>query len=77
MGMISELTQALVAIAQSPQGGALQTLQAWADIVQKTAATVAIVGTAGWAYFKFVRGRTFRRRVELTISGASRVSCIC
>ena len=70
--MISELTQALVAIAQPTQGGALQTLQAWADIVQKTAATIAIVGTAGWAYFKFVRGRTFRRRVELTISGEVR-----
>jgi hypothetical protein len=70
--MIGELTQALVAIAQAPQGGALQTLQAWADIVQKTAATVAIVGTAGWAYFKFVRGRTFRRRVELMILGEVR-----
>lgn len=67
-----DLAQALIAIAQSPQGGALSTLQAWADIVQKTAATVAIVGTAGWAYFKFVRGRTFRRRVELTISGEVR-----
>ena len=70
--MIGELTQALVTIAQSPQSGYLPTLQAWADIVQKTAATVAIVGTAGWAYFKFVRGRTFRRRVELTISGEVR-----
>lgn len=70
--MISELTQTLVAITQSPQGGYLSTLQTWSDIVQKTAATVAIVGTAGWAYFKFVRDRTFRRRVELTISGEVR-----
>lgn len=44
--MVIEVTQALVAIAQSPQGGALPTLQAWADIAQKSAATVAIVGTA-------------------------------
>ena len=70
--MVIEVTQALVAIAQSPQGGALPTLQAWADIAQKSAATVAIVGTAAWAYFKFVRGRTFRRRLELTISGEVR-----
>ncbi len=72
MYVMVDLAQVLIAIAQSPQGGTLPTLQAWADIAQKTAATVAIVGTAGWAYFKFVRGRTFRRRVELTISGEVR-----
>jgi hypothetical protein len=54
------------------QADVLSTVQTWADIAQKTAATVAIVGTAGWAYFKFVRGRTFRRRLELTISGEVR-----
>lgn len=69
---MSDLAQALIAIAQTQQGGALNMLQAGADIAQKTAATVAIVGTAAWAYFKFVRGRTFRRRVELTISGEVR-----
>lgn len=45
--MTSEFAQALVTIAQWQQGGALSTLQMWADIVQKSAATVAIVGTAG------------------------------
>lgn len=70
--MVGDLIQASIAIMQSTQGGALSTLQAWADIAQKTAATVAIFGTAGWAYFKFVRGRTFRRRAELTISGEVR-----
>src|SRR5215204_594420 len=54
------------------QANTLSTVQAWAEIAQKTAATVVIVGTAGWAYFKFVRGRTFRRRLELTISGEVR-----
>lgn len=54
------------------QADTLSTVQAVADIVQKAAAAVAIVGTAGWAYFKFVRGRTFRRRLELTISGEVR-----
>jgi hypothetical protein len=65
------LAQALLLLAQ--QAGVLSTVQTWADIAQKTAATVAIVGTAGWAYFKFVRGRTFRRRLELTISGEVRL----
>jgi hypothetical protein len=51
------VAQVLIAVVQSAQEGVLPTLQAWADIIQKTVATVAIVGTAGWAYFKFVRGR--------------------
>ncbi len=68
--MVGDLAQALLVLA--PQANTLSTVQAWADIAQKTAATVAIVGTAGWAYFKFVRGRTFRRRLELTISGEVR-----
>jgi hypothetical protein len=69
-GMVGDLTHAFLALAL--QTGALSTLQTLADIAQKSAATIAIVGTAGWAYFKFVRGRTFRRRLELTISGEVR-----
>jgi hypothetical protein len=74
VGVVGNLAQAFfaLAIAQSPQPDTLSTLQMWADIAQKSAATVAIVGTAGWAYFKFVRGRTFKRRLELTISGEVR-----
>lgn len=72
--MVGDIVQTFfaLAIAQSPQTGTLSTLQTWADIAQKSAATVAILGTAGWAYFKFVRGRTFRRRLELTLSGEVR-----
>lgn len=68
--MVGDLAQALLALAL--QNNTLSTIQSWADIIQKTAATVAIVGTAGWAYFKFVRGRTFKRRLESTISGEVR-----
>lgn len=68
--MVGDLAQALLVLAL--QNNTLSTIQAWADIIQKAAATVAIVGTAGWAYFKFVRGRTFRRRLESTISGEVR-----
>jgi hypothetical protein len=68
--VVGDLAHTFLALVA--QSGALSTAQTLADIVQKTAATVAIVGTAGWAYFKFVRGRTFRRRVELTISGEVR-----
>jgi hypothetical protein len=65
--VIENLTQAFFALGL--QASALSTLQRLVDIAQKSAAIIAIVGTAGWAYFKFVRGRTFRRRLELTISG--------
>ncbi len=68
--MIVGLAQVLDVLAL--QTNALSGVQAWADILQKTAATVAIVGTAGWAYFKFVKGRTFRHRLESTISGEVR-----
>jgi hypothetical protein len=68
--VIGNLTHVFLALAS--HSGALSTLQTLADIAQKTAATIAIVGTAGWAYFKFVRGRTFRRRLELMISGEVR-----
>jgi len=33
--------------------------------------TLAILFGGVWAYWKFVRGRTFRRRLELTISGTT------
>ena len=74
MGVIGDIVQTffMLAIVQSPQTGTLSTLQTWADIAQKSAATVAILATAGWAYFKFVRGRTFRRRLELSLSGEVR-----
>ena len=68
--VVGDPTHTVLALAL--EAGALPTLQSLADIAQKTAATIAIVGTAGWAYFKFVRGRTFRRRLELTISGEVR-----
>lgn len=40
-------------------------ISAVADVVQ----TAAILVGAAWAYFKFVRGRIFARRTELTVSG--------
>jgi hypothetical protein len=68
--VVGGLTHAFLALAL--QADTLSTLQTLTDIAQKTAAAITIVGTAGWAYFKFVRGRTFRRRLELTISGEVR-----
>ncbi len=61
-----------VLVALMLQADELSSVDTWASIAQKTAATVAIVVGGGWAYFKFVRGRTFRRRLELTISGEVR-----
>lgn len=47
----------------------LQNAQLLADSMQKTAATLAIVGAAVWGYFRFVRGRTFKRRLECEVTG--------
>lgn len=47
----------------------LEAAQVLFDALQKAAATVAIVGTAAWAYFRFVAGRTLKRRIEPAISG--------
>lgn len=41
------------------------------DALQKATATVAILGTAIWAYFRFVSGRTLKRRLECSIEGTA------
>lgn len=40
----------------------------WAGAVASLAQATAIVIGGIWAYFKFVRGRTFAKRVELTVT---------
>jgi hypothetical protein len=39
----------------------------WASAVQDIAAVAAILVGAAWAYYKFIRGRTFHRRSEVTV----------
>lgn len=38
------------------------------DALQKATATVDIAGAAAWAYFRFVSGRTLKRRLECELS---------
>jgi hypothetical protein len=47
----------------------LRDAQLLADILQKLAATAAIVVGGTWAYFRFIWGRTLKRRLEIGISG--------
>jgi len=41
----------------------------WVDTISKIVSTAAIVVGGTWAYYKFVRGRTFAKRAELEVTG--------
>lgn len=47
----------------------LKATQTTVDIVQKLFTIAAITIGAIWTYFNFFRGRTYRMRLELTVSG--------
>lgn len=51
----------------------MEDLQAVLDIISTAVTTLAVVVGALWAYFKFVRGRTFRPRLEVGLRGQWRV----
>lgn len=68
--MMDAFVQASIGLVLQPD--ALSAASDWALIAQRIAATIAIVIGGGWAYFKFIRGRTFRRRLELAVSGEIR-----
>jgi hypothetical protein len=51
----------------------LSEAKTWVDIVGGVITAVAVLVGAAWAYFKFVAGRTFRPRLEVTLSGQWRV----
>lgn len=51
------------------QSGPLDLARAWADLLYKSVLVVVPLATAVWAYYKFVRGRTFRRRLTTEVSG--------
>ena len=48
----------------------LDLARAWADLLSKTVFVIVPVATAIWGYYKFVRGRTFRRRLTTEVSGS-------
>lgn len=50
--------------------GPLELARAWADLLYKTVLVIVPLATAVWAYYKFVRGRTFRRRLTTEVSGS-------
>jgi hypothetical protein len=42
----------------------------WADLVDHLVTTLAVLVGGSWAYFKYVRGRTFASRAEVAVSGS-------
>lgn len=44
-------------------------LKTWADVIGTVVTAAAVIVGAVWAYFKFVRGRTFRPRLEVGLFG--------
>ena len=48
---------------------ALADLESWSNVGRNAVQILALLVGGGWAWLKFVRGRTFRRRGELTVEG--------
>jgi hypothetical protein len=44
-------------------------LSAVLDVIDKTTKILALIVAAGWGYLNYLRGRTFKHRLEPTISG--------
>lgn len=40
-----------------------------ADVVYHVVAAVALIVGGGWAYFKFIKGRTLKERLRVTVDG--------
>jgi hypothetical protein len=51
----------------------MEDVQAVFDIVSTAITTLAVIVGALWAYFKFVKGRTFRPRLEVGLRGQWRI----
>ena len=47
----------------------LATFKTWADVIGTIITALAIIVGGTWAYFKFAKGRTFRPRIEIDMSG--------
>lgn len=69
------MTQVTGIIAQSfTYGGpavksTLDNAKTIADIISSAVTALAIIVGGAWAYFKFVRGRTYRPRIEISLAG--------
>ena len=62
----------LEAVAALQGAGPLESARAWADLFYKTVLAIVPLAAAVWGYYKFVRGRTFRRRLTTEVSGQVR-----
>jgi hypothetical protein len=49
--------------------GAIGVADLWADVIYKLILTGVALGTVFWGYYRFVRGRTYRRKLTTSVSG--------
>jgi hypothetical protein len=47
----------------------VDTFKTWADVTETIITTLAVIAGGIWAYFKFAKGRTFKPRLAIEISG--------
>jgi hypothetical protein len=59
----------LAVLIASGHDSHLATAKTWADLVGTIITGLAILVGGLWAYFKFAKGRTFRPKVEIEMSG--------
>ena len=53
----------------------LETIKTITEILEKALTAFGIFVGAAWAYYKYIRGRTFRHRLEVNISGTYAHGC--
>jgi len=68
MSFISVTFTALIAQGTTRAMPALDDVKNIVDIASKTITGIAVIVGGIWAYFKFVKGRTFARRAELSVT---------
>ena len=68
MSYTSTIVAMWIAQKAARAGSNLATVKTWTDVIGKIITGVAVIVGGVWAYFKFVKGRIFRPRVEIEMS---------
>jgi hypothetical protein len=69
MSLTSAVLTAWLAHRSASTASGLDTFKTWADGIATIVTALALITGGIWAYFKFARGRTFRPRLEIEMSG--------
>jgi hypothetical protein len=69
LGPLASAATVLAAADNQEQTSTLDDVHTWFDIIAAGLTALALVIGASWAYFKFVKGRTFRPRLDVGMVG--------